>query len=83
MGKNAMNYFSKIMLGMAVINTALMASEDGKITAPEMISIVTTMLQGMGMAGIDLKGITLLPTEDGGVNLYFPPNVVSKLHINV
>jgi hypothetical protein len=83
MGKNAMNYFSKFMLAMACVNAALMAAEDNKITAPEMISIVNTALMGMGMAGIDLKGITLLPTEEGGVNLYFPPAVVNKLHINV
>jgi len=83
MGKNSMAYFSKIYLAMGIISSAMMASEDGKITGAEMIGIVTMALQGMGMSGIDLKGIALVPAADGGVNLYFPPGVVDKLHINV
>ena len=83
MGKNSMAYFSKIYLAMGIISSAMMASEDGKITGAEMIGIVTMALQGMGMSGLDLKGIALVPSPDGGVNLYFPPGVVDKLHINV
>ena len=83
MGKNTMAYFSKVYLAMGIITAAMVASEDGKITAPEMIGIVNMALTGMGMSGLDLKGIALVPAADGGVNLYFPPKVVEKLHINV
>lgn len=83
MGKNTMNYFSKMYLAMGIISAAMMASEDGKITGPEMIGVVNMALTGMGMSGLDLKGVALIPAEDGGMNLYFPPGVVEKLHINV
>jgi hypothetical protein len=83
MGKNSMAYFSKIYLAMGIISSAMMASEDGQITGAELIGIVTMALQGMGMSGIDLKGIALLPADNGGLNLYIPPNVVDKLHISV
>ena len=83
MGKNAISYFNKLMVAMAGIGAAIAASEDGKITGAEMIGIVTVVLQGLGMQGVDLKGIALTPAPDGGVNLYFPPKVVEKFHINV
>jgi hypothetical protein len=83
MGKNTMAYFSKIYLAMGIITAAMVASEDGKITGAEMVGIVNMALMGMGVSGLDLKGIALVPAPDGGVNLYFPPAVVDKLHINV
>ena len=83
MGKNTMNYFSKIYLAMGIISSAMMASEDGKITGTEMVGIVNMALMGMGMQGIDLKGIALVPAADGGMNLYFPPGIVDKLKISV
>lgn len=83
MGKNTMNYFSKIYLAMGIISSAMMAAEDGKITAAEMIQVVSYALQGMGLAGIDLKGLALVPNVDGSVDLHFPAELVSKLNIKV
>jgi hypothetical protein len=83
MGKNTMNYFSKIYLAMGVISSAMMAAEDGKITAAEMIQVVSYALQGMGIAGMDLKGLALVPNADGSVDLHFPAELVAKLHISV
>ena len=83
MGKNTMNYFSKIYLAMGIISTAMMAMEDGKLTGTEMIQVITFALQGMGMSGVDLKGLTLVSNIDGSVDLHFPSELVEKLHINV
>ena len=83
MGKNTMNYFSKIYLAMGIISSAMMASEDGKITAAEMIQVISFALQGMGLAGMDLKGLAVVPNADGSVDLHFPAELVAKLHISV
>ena len=83
MGKNTMNYFSKIYLAMGIISSAMMAMEDGKLTGVEMIQVVTFALQGMGMSGLDLKGLALIPQPDGSVDLHFPAELVGKLNISV
>lgn len=83
MGKNSMNFISKMILGMSVISQALMAAEDGKITSTEMLAIFTSALQGMGMAGVDLKGITFVMNEDGSISVNIPEKLVSKLNITV
>jgi hypothetical protein len=83
MGKNTMNYFSKVYLAMGIISSAMIASEDGKITAAEMIQVISSALLGMGLVGVDLKGLAVVPNEDGSVDLHFPANLVDKLHISV
>ena len=83
MGKNTMGYFSKMYLAMGIISTAMMAMEDGKLSGTEMISVVTFALQGMGLSGLDLKGLAIVPNEDGSVDLHFPAALVDKLNISV
>ena len=83
MGKNTMNFISKMLLGMNVISMALLASEDGKLTSTEMLQIFTTALQGMGMSGINLHGVSFTQAEDGGISINIPADLVSKLNITV
>ena len=83
MGKSTMGFITKMMLGMNVISMALLAAEDGKITSAEMLQIFTTALQGMGMAGVSLKGITFDQGNDGGIAINIPAELVSKLNIIV
>ena len=83
MGKNTMNYFSKMILGMSIISQALMAAEDGVITSGEMLAVFNSALQGMGMNGIDLKGISVTTNEDGSVSINLPKKLVDKLNIKV
>jgi hypothetical protein len=45
--------------------------------------VVSYALQGMGIAGMDLKGLALVPNADGSVDLHFPAELVAKLNISV
>jgi hypothetical protein len=78
-----MNYFSKIYLAMGIISSAMMAMEDGKLSGAELIQVVSFALQGMGLSGLDLKGLALVPNADGSVDLHFPAELVNKLKISV
>lgn len=77
-----MNYFSRIMFGLSLVNAVLMAAADKKITKAEVQMITSVIMSGLG---VNLK---LLPTdldlewrEDGSVALVFSPNLLAKLKL--
>jgi len=83
MGKSTMNVLSKMLLGMNVISQAILSMEDGKLTSSEMIQIFTVGLQGLGITGASVKGITFTQAEDGSIDLKIPADLVNKLNIKI
>lgn len=83
MGKNTMNYFAKLALGMNIVSQALMAAEDGKVSSTEILAFFRSTLAGFGVSGVDVKGVTLVEEEDGSISINIPKKLVDKLNITV
>ena len=80
----SLNTFQKMMFGMGLANAILMALVDNKLTAGEMIQVMQYAVTGLGgKFKVTTDDFTVLPNEDGSVDLHFSERLVNKLSISV
>lgn len=75
--------YKVLMAVMGVMSQAMMAMADGKLTADELMGLITTMLKAFG---IDVSGVEDLfgfETKDGNIYIRLGKGLLEKLTVKV
>ena len=76
--KMSASFFRRMTLGMGLVAGVMAAYEDEKVTKEEVALILNQLFIGLG-AEVDFNGMQVSPAVDGGLHIYLPPSIVSKL----
>ena len=81
---DSMWFFQKISLGLALVNGLMIALADNKITVPEIVNLINTVIGGIAPdLKINVSDITINENADGSVSLNISKELVEKLAIGL
>ena len=78
MAKMSASFYRRLTLGMALVSGVLLAYEDEKFTKDEIVMILNQLFVGLGME-VNFSGMSVVPAEDGGLDVHLPPELIDKL----
>lgn len=81
--KDSKSVIGKLGMALAIANSIIIALADSKVTADEIISIVNTIMQGLGLDVVPPKAIKIKITPAGSLSITIDKSIVGKLQIKV
>ena len=83
MGKS-LGYISKLLLGMSLLNSILLALADNKLTAVEVVDTFNVLLAGLGAEFKLTPGaFNVFYKSDGSVMVEFSKELIDKLNLEL
>ena len=80
----SMNTYSKMMFGLMLTNALLMAMQDNKLTAVEALQIMQMLVQMTGgKFKLTTDDFSVLPDDDGGMDIHLSARLVEKISLTV
>lgn len=76
--KLSASFFRRMTLGMSLVAGVLAAYEDEKFTKEEIIGLLNSLFLGLG-AEVNFSGLSVMPAEDGGLDIHLPKELIDKL----
>ena len=70
--KLSAGFFTRLSVGLAATaQIAASLEDDGKLSQQELIGILTTVSNGLGI-GANFGGLTVTPNADGSIDVHIP-----------
>lgn len=80
MGKKDMWFLGKLGLGLAIVNSIIMALADSKLTMDEILQIANTIIQGFAEDfKLKIDDVQVFSKDDGTVVILLSKDLVEKL----
>ena len=76
--KLSASFFRRMTLGMSLVAGILAAYEDEKFTKDEIVGLLNQLFLGLG-AEVNFSGLSVMPAEDGGIDVHLPKELIDKL----
>lgn len=79
MGKKDMWFLGKLSLGLAIVNSIIMALADSKLTMDEILQIANTIIQGFAEDfKLKIDDVQVFSKDDGTVVILLSKDLVEK-----
>jgi hypothetical protein len=77
------NYMNTLTMALTIANALIMAIADKKLTAPEIIGIVNSVLAALGVSGLPTNAIKIKYNANGSLSIILAKDLVDKIQLNL